>query len=277
MINRVDESVWLRRGQSGKRRTVAIVGGMHGDEPDGATVVDELNDPNHPVWTICRDEVWLVRGNPEALEKGTRGSTDGADLNRLFAVEPPEGDGYETARAHALRKWLKPVDALLDLHQTVTPLPPLAVIRDTPGHLAEVHRLGVPMALVGSDLVYGGSMLSNLIDRSGGVGVLVQTGARGGKRTLEQARSVAVRFLTGSQVENPVHVIEVLEVVACPGPGLSFNRPLSNFTEVRAGEPIATWEGGEVRLQQGGIAFQPREHADPGQPCLLVARERGTA
>ncbi|MCP4873636.1 MAG: hypothetical protein GY898_33535 [Proteobacteria bacterium] len=188
MINRVDESVWLRRGQSGKRRTVAIVGGMHGDEPDGATVIDELIDPDHPVWSICRDEVWLVRGNPRALEARTRATTEGADLNRLFAVEPPEGDSYETARAHALRKWLKPVDALLDLHQTVSPSPPLAVIRDTPDHLTEVSRMGLQMALVGSEAVYGGSMLTNLIDRSGGVGLLVETGVRGGKRTLEQAR-----------------------------------------------------------------------------------------
>ncbi len=74
-----------------------------------------------------------------------------------------------------------------------------------------------------------------------------------------------------------MHVVEILEVVASPGPGLKFARPLANFSEVRAGEAIATWEGGEVRLEHGGIAFQVREHAPDGQPCLLVARERGTA
>ncbi len=278
-IAEIEDGLWLRRGESGKRRTVAIVGGMHGNETAGAAVVEELLATDHPVWQVCRDEVWLCKGSPPALAANTRGTAPGRDLNRLFGLEIPEGDDFESSRARALRKWLKPVEVLLDLHQTVKPTPPLAVVKDTPRHLALVRRLGVPLAVVGAEAVYGETMLRNLIDRSGGDGVTVETGQIGTPRALETARTVAIRFLTGeAPAATPLNVVEIVQAIECPGPGLRFSRPLANFTEVRAGEVIGTYDGGgELRIPRGGVAFLPREDVAPGAPCLLIAKERGSA
>ncbi len=279
MVTEIEEGLWLRRGLSGKRRSLAIVGSMHGDEGDGATVVRELTDPDHPLWEASRDEVWLVIGNPRALQAGTRGSEEGADLSRYFGPEAGDGDDdgpeYERERAALLRKWLKPVDSLLDLRQTKVPTPPLAVVRDTPHHLKAVGQIGLNLAIVGRSEAAQETTLASLIDRSGGIGITAEVGQVGTARALDTARSTAVRFLTGSAEPAVVHVIEITEALHVPATGLQFARPLANGTEVHKGEVIATCDAGQIRLTKDAVVFLPREDAALGEPFVLLARERG--
>lgn len=277
MLNEIEEGLWLRHGEPGKRRSVAIVGGMHGDEGDGAKVVRELTDGDHPLWEACRDEVWLVLGNPRALDASTYASEPGADMGNLFGPgEPAEGGAaYERERAVLLRKWLKPVDALLDIRQTLGPSPPLAIVRDTPHHLRAVAQVGLSLAVVGRDEAIQEKTLTSLIDRSGGLGITIETGQAGTDRSLETARSSAVRFLTGAEQPGQVHVIEITEALFVPAPGLQFARPLANGTEIRKGEVIATCSAGQIRMTKDAVVFMPNESAAVGEPFVLLARERG--
>ncbi len=60
-----------------------VIGTVHGDEPDGKRVVDELMSEAVPAGT----EIWVLRdANPDGAELVTRRNANGVDLNRNFPV-----------------------------------------------------------------------------------------------------------------------------------------------------------------------------------------------
>lgn len=83
-----DRPIWAVRIGNGSNRTL-ILGGMHGDEPDGTKLVERLR---HFLVSVPRlhsgKEVLLVpRVNPDGLAKGTRVNADGVDINRNFPTQ----------------------------------------------------------------------------------------------------------------------------------------------------------------------------------------------
>lgn len=276
----IGPEVWRHVGRGAR---LGLVGSVHGDEPAGAEVIRELVDSRdggwgHEVWEEGPDaDVTLAIGNPRALELGMRGTLGGRDLNRLFGETEPDGDTYEEERARRLRAELAAVRRLVDLHQTACPTPPLAVGPSDPDHLAFAAALGLEVVVAGVEEVYGGAMVSEWIDRRGGLGLAVETGAKGTPEALAVAREVARRLVSGARAEPgaKVRVYQVEEALPSPGPGLRFLRPLGNTSPVRAGEVLGISASGEVRVPRDGAVFLPRESALPGEPCLLLARDLG--
>jgi protein MpaA len=82
-------------GDAGARRTVLVVGSIHGDETEGRRVVDRLRRHSKRVRGA---ELWTLETlNPDGVAAGTRGNARGVDLNRNFAAgwRPiPESSGY---------------------------------------------------------------------------------------------------------------------------------------------------------------------------------------
>jgi len=270
---RVAPSVWRRPGDG---PALAVVGSLHGDEGHGNAVIRELLATSLP--EMGAREVILAVGHPEAVELGERGTSPGADLNRLFAVDAQiSGDTPEERRCRALQEALQRVGWLLDLHQTSCPTPPLAVGPATDQHLGQTARLGLEFLVTGVERVYGGGMVSEWIDRRGGVGLAVETGQKGTAASLEVARVVTRRFLTPSDegMGKPVRIYEIVEAVCSPAPGLRFVRPLGNTSPVVAGEILGVTDGSPLRAPGDGAIFLPREVSDANRPCLLFARDMG--
>jgi len=64
--------------------TLLVIGTIHGDEPDGMRIVDELEDTGAPIGT----NIWVIRdANPDGSELLTRRNANGVDLNRNFPVK----------------------------------------------------------------------------------------------------------------------------------------------------------------------------------------------
>ncbi len=274
----VAPGVW-RRPLDGAPRW-AFVGGIHGDEPQGAAAVRALSAADHPIWQECRADLTLVVANLAALERGTRGSEEGADLNRHFGEDPVQGAAYECGRAEELRQVLAGVSVLVDLHQTHRPIPPLAVVQDTPQHLKWAARAGLTMAVVGADRIYGDILLSDFVNRSGGVGVTVETGQAGTDAALQVAESTLRALWTSAPLESsdsapPFEVWEIQEALPSPGSDLTFLRPLENASPVQAGEVLGESAQGQLIAPADGIVFLPREGQPAGAPCLVFARRRG--
>ena len=73
-----------------------VIGTVHGDEPDGKRVVDELLSQAVPSDT----EIWVLRdANPDGAELVTRRNANGVDLNRNFPVNWVASD--PTARTYS--------------------------------------------------------------------------------------------------------------------------------------------------------------------------------
>ncbi|MEE2751712.1 MAG: succinylglutamate desuccinylase/aspartoacylase family protein [Myxococcota bacterium] len=255
----------------------AIVGSLHGDEPEGARLIEELIASEPPRWAQdCPVDLLLVIGNPLALQRNQRGSVPGADLNRFFGIHTPSGPAYEQERAQYLRELLEPVDVVIDIHQAKLPIPLLAVIEDTPHHLTMASRAGVEMAVIGADKIYGSTMLADWVNRKGGLGITLETGQAHTPAALEQAHLAVQRLLQfeSSTPARPPSTYEIECALPSPGEDFEFARPLVNGTSVLAGETLGMSTNGAITAPGNGIVFLPREGEPPGEPCMLFARER---
>lgn len=66
------------------KNTLLVIGTIHGDEPDGKRIIDELASTGAPTET----NIWLIRdGNPDGALLGTRRNANEVDLNRNFPVK----------------------------------------------------------------------------------------------------------------------------------------------------------------------------------------------
>lgn len=85
------------------KKRIVVTTGVHGNEPSGYLVQDQLAGLGFTVHGPC---------NPWGIENNNRHLEDGRDLNRMFGrTDCPE--------AEAVKEWLKenPPDFLLDLHE----------------------------------------------------------------------------------------------------------------------------------------------------------------
>ena len=63
--------------------TLLVIGTIHGDEPDGKRVIDEVSTSGAPANT----NIWLIRdGNPDGANLGTRRNANQVDINRNFPI-----------------------------------------------------------------------------------------------------------------------------------------------------------------------------------------------
>lgn len=111
-MNGVD-NIFKKEGQT-KGKTVAIFGGIHGDERVGVEVIDKLRSELE----IDAGTVYLAYGNLQAIKKGARCGEK--NLNRCF-VRDNKGTLYEEIRAQELMNILDICDGLLDLHSFANP------------------------------------------------------------------------------------------------------------------------------------------------------------
>jgi predicted deacylase len=99
---------------------LAIVGGIHGDEPCGRYAVEQLLEESPDV----RRPVALIIANERALERGVRYVEE--DLNRVFPGDP-DGESHESRLAHRLVQELRDC-TVFSLHSTQSYAAPFALV-----------------------------------------------------------------------------------------------------------------------------------------------------
>ena len=76
--------------------TLLVIGTIHGDEPDGVRVVQELLDTSQ----ASESSIWILRdGNPDGSLLGTRKNGNEVDINRNFPIKWVASD--PTARTYS--------------------------------------------------------------------------------------------------------------------------------------------------------------------------------
>jgi succinylglutamate desuccinylase len=109
---------------------VAIVGGIHGDEPCGPAAVESLLEADLDV----ERPVKLVVANEKALSRGLRYVDE--DLNRAFPGAP-DADTHEGRLAHELLTEVRDCE-ILSLHSTRSYAAPFALVEDVSGYSRSV-------------------------------------------------------------------------------------------------------------------------------------------
>ena len=265
----IAEGAW--RGGDSDAPTLGIVGGVHGDEVVGARVVKSLRDRACP--TPCAWQLRLLLGNPRALLAGTR-YVD-SDLNRAFGPEAV-AHGYEASRAATICAALGEPAVCLDVHQTHCDTPPLAVVRDTPAHLALARALGLRVAVVDAGRIYGATMLADWVDARGGLGLTLESGRADSEEAEVAARAVVTRLIERDWDPGAdIRVYAVRAVLRAPWSGFHFQRALGNGSPVRSGEVLAERSGEVLHAPADGVVFLPHTDVDQGAAAAVFAEDRG--
>jgi len=227
---------------------VAVVGGIHGDEPAGERVVDRLID------TLDGGDldgtVDLLVANEPALAAGER-YTD-ADLNRSFPGDLASDD-YERALAVRLAAVLDGADAVLALHTSHSAPPPFAIYT----HLTEPVRrtvAGLPVEYV----LDTGGLRAATFDSAVPHSVSIEIGRQGSEDAVAFGDEAARAFLRAHGVltdEPPTFsettVVEGLEEV--PKGGGEPHVYYDNFEEIPPGEVFARDDEYTHRVDREGL------------------------
>ncbi|WP_330633785.1 M14 family metallopeptidase [Halocatena halophila] len=165
---------------------LAVVGGIHGDEPCGVRAIERvLADPP----SVTRP-VKLIIANERALAQGVRYTE--TDLNRVFPGDPGS-DAYETRLAHELLTEINDCTTL-SMHSTQSYGRPFAIVDETGPNAREICPQLTVDALVEVGSIVGDA-LASFVDV-----IEVECGYQGSAEAVEYAHTLVMDFLraTGS-------------------------------------------------------------------------------
>ncbi|WP_435098288.1 succinylglutamate desuccinylase [Halorubrum sp. N11] len=240
----------IDRGSAGPAR-VAIVGGIHGDEPAGERIVRRLADELDAEGDGSSDGIIrLIIANEPALAAGTR-YTD-TDLNRTFPGDA-DSDEYERALAPRLAAELEGMDAVLALHTSHSAPPPFAIHSGlTPSVRRTVTGLPVEHVVDASGL--RGTTLDSTVPHT----VSIEVGRQGSEEAVDFGYEACLSFLRahGALADEPptftpTTVIEGEEEV--PKGGGEPHVHYVNFQEIPEGAVFAEDDVYTHRVTESGV------------------------
>ncbi len=213
---------------------VAILAGVHGDEPCGVRAVQRLLDERPSVTRPVK----LVVANERALRRQVRYVDE--DLNRAFPGDP-DAETHERRLAHELAAELE--DCLtFSMHSTQSHADPFAVV-ETVTDLARdlCSQLPVTSLVETGDFVEG--RLFTRIET-----IEVECGLQGTETAAENADRLARAFLTavdalpGDTVSRELPVYRLVDRIAKDHAD-SYEVFVENFQRVDPGDPYAAADG----------------------------------
>jgi len=236
---------------------VAVVGGIHGDEPAGVRAVEHLRSAE----VELTGSVTLVIANEEALDRGVRYVEE--DLNRAFPLRETDSRAHEFGDTHEGRLAERLYDLLADkltlaIHSTQSHPEPFAVVVDP-----DIRRLEVCAALPVASVVDSSELSEGRLLEARPT-VEIEAGTQNSETAARNAERVARAFLaaTGASAESVRPERKPLYRLDHPIPkptGGDYEVTVDNFETVPEGEPFATVDG------------QPRRAERPFVPVLVSA------
>jgi len=251
---------------------IAVVGGIHGDEPCGVRAVEHLleTDPE------LKRPVKCIVANEEALVENTRYLD--ADLNRAFPGDP-DSDDHERRLAADLLAELKGCVSL-SMHSTQSYTEPFGVIDDDATFAKSVcPSLSLDAVVDASDFIDG-----RLI-RHADV-VEVECGYQGSDHATENAIELAEEFLVavGALAGEPPATRDLplyrLTHEVPKEPADVYDVPATNFERVAPGETYASVDGKELVASEPfyPVLMSPYGYEDEfGYAAELVGKLGGGA
>ena len=240
----------IERGSAGPA-SVAVVGGIHGDEPAGERIVNRLADVLPSAGgTEGRGRVRLIVANEPALEAGTR-YTD-TDLNRAFPGDI-DSDEYERALAPRVTADLEGMDAVLAIHTSHSAPPPFAIYcRLTDSTRRSVTGMPVEYVLDSGDL--RSTTLDSVVEGA----VSIEAGRQGSEEAVEFGYEAALAFLRahGALADEPPTFTETTVIKGgeeVPKGGGEPHVYYRNFEEIPEGEVFARDDVYTHRVDEPGI------------------------
>jgi succinylglutamate desuccinylase len=216
---------------------VAIVGGIHGDEPCGSiaveTLLEEAPDVERPVK--------LIVANEKARARGVRYVDE--DLNRAFPGSP-DAETHEGRLAHDLLGEIRGCE-ILSLHSTQSYPVPFALVDELDGHARSICPYLSVEAVVETAGYSEGRLIAypDVIELECGL----QRSAAAAENAIQLSREflVAVGALSGETAtprHHPLTVFALDEQIPKP-PATQYDVFVENFERVAEGDRFAAADG----------------------------------
>ncbi len=213
---------------------IAVVAGIHGDEPCGVRAIERLLDDRPAV----ERPVKLVVANEEALERQVRYVDE--DLNRAFPGDP-DATTHEGRLADRL---VEELDGCLafSMHSTQSHAEPFAIVNGV-SEIATDICPQLPVSAVVETSTFSQGRLFSSIDT-----VEVECGMQGTETAAENADRLTRAFLTavgalpGDTVSRELPIFRLTDVIPKTEAD-TYEVFVENFTEVDSGSPFAAADG----------------------------------
>ncbi|WP_408958264.1 succinylglutamate desuccinylase/aspartoacylase family protein [Natrinema sp. 74] len=234
---------------------IAVVAGIHGDEPCGVRAVQRLLDERPTV----ERPVKLVVANEAALERQVRFVDE--DLNRAFPGDP-DAMTHEGQLAHELITELE--DCLtFSMHSTQSHADPFAIVKGVTETAEEIVPQLPVTAMVETSNFAEGRLFSAINT------VEVECGLQGSETAAENADRLTRAFLTavgvlpGDTVRRKLPVYRLTDVI-WKEQADTYEVFVDNFTEVEAGSPFAAADGDEQIAEESfyPVLMSPNGYQD---------------
>jgi predicted deacylase len=209
---------------------IAVVGGIHGDEPCGVRAVERLLDENPTV----KRPVKLVVVNEAAIEQQVRYVDE--DLNRAFPGSPT-ADTHEGRLANELVEELEGCLSF-SMHSTQSHAEPFAIVNEVTETATEICPQLPVQAMVETSEFAEGRLFSEIET------VEVECGLQGSETAAQNAHRLTKAFLTavgalpGDTMPRDLPVYRLVDRIP-KGEADSYEVFVENFTEVDAGDTFA--------------------------------------
>ena len=213
---------------------LAVVAGIHGDEPGGVRAIERLLDERPSV----ERPVKLVVANEKALERQVRFVDE--DLNRAFPGDP----GAKTHEGQLAHRLVEELEGCLtfSMHSTQSHAEPFAIVNGVSETAEEVVPQLPVVAMVETSEFAEGRLFSEIET------IEVECGLQGSETAAQNADRLTRAFLTavgalpGDTVARDLPVYRLTDVIQ-KDQADTYEVFVENFTEVEAGDPFAAADG----------------------------------
>lgn len=250
--------------------TVAIFGGMHGNERVGVRTVEHLM---HTL-KVARGTVYLVLANPLAVENEVR--LVNTNLNRLFD-RSLTGETYEYSRAHELMDILDTCDALLDIHSYNSPTGDQFLITEH-NALDLAGKLDFPVVGTGFSDMGAGS--DGYMSSRGKIGITAECGTLNRTEVfLPLAIKTAQQFLQYFDVVDKTVPFDTVQqkrvhaerLIIKQTDAFSFTREYKDFDALADSEVFAM-DGAALTAGRGECIIFPRPSVPIGGEACIIGK-----
>lgn len=250
---------------------IAVIGGIHGDEPCGVRAVDRVMEADPDV----DRPVKLIVANEEAIERRARYVEE--DLNRAFPGNP-DGDTHEARLAHELLQEIRGC-ITFSMHSTQSYASPFALVDETDGQSRSVCSCLSIEAVVETARFSEGRLIyyPDVVE--------VECGLQGSVGAAENAYALTLEFLSATGVlasagdsrpDEDVPVFRLERQIPKPtGTGYAYEVFVENFERVGEGEVYATANDEQLVAEEPfyPVLLSPYGYADVfGYAASLVGR-----
>lgn len=254
--------------------TVALFGGVHGNETVGVLAMQHLAQE----LDLERGTAYLVLANPPAIQAGEREL--GKNLNRCF-VAGNSGGALEDVRARELMRLLDGCDGLLDIHAYRDPAGEPFVICE-PNALEIARQFRVPLISTNWSATEPGAADGYMYEQ-GKIGICLEAGPTvKARETLPVALDAAQKFLayfgmigavesTGPTVKQ--RLIEAQKAFIRTSDDYELDRGLKSFQRLSDGQVYGNHAGEQFVAAEGECIIFPRPDAAIGTEAFVIGVE----